>query len=69
MGVQRIDCDVKKLAIPLLPGYPHHHRKGNEFFKAKDYDNAIKWYSEAIAIDPSSHAYYSNRSASCKSRA
>jgi len=38
--------------------------KGNEFFKAKDYDNAVKWYSEAIAIDPSSHAYYSNRSAS-----
>lgn len=38
--------------------------KGNEYFKAKDYPNAIKWYSEAIEIDPANEAYYSNRSAS-----
>lgn len=38
--------------------------KGNDFFKVKDYANAIKWYSEAIAIDPTNSAYYSNRSAS-----
>ena len=38
-------------------------RKGNEFFKAKDYESAIKWYGEAIELDPSNHTYYSNRSA------
>jgi stress-induced-phosphoprotein 1 len=39
-------------------------RKGNDFFKQKDYPNAIKWYSEAIAIDDTVPAYFSNRSAS-----
>jgi stress-induced-phosphoprotein 1 len=38
--------------------------KGNDFFKVKDYPNAIKWYTEAIELDPSNSAYYSNRSAS-----
>lgn len=38
--------------------------QGNEFFKKKDYAQAIKWYSQAIDIDPSVTAYYSNRSAS-----
>lgn len=38
--------------------------KGNEFFKAKDYRNAISLYTEAISLDPSQVSYYSNRSAS-----
>uniref|UniRef100_A0A7S2V200 Uncharacterized protein n=1 Tax=Fibrocapsa japonica TaxID=94617 RepID=A0A7S2V200_9STRA len=38
--------------------------EGNNFFKRGDYDNAIKLYSQAIEIDPSNHAYWSNRSAS-----
>mmetsp|Transcript_30378 Transcript_30378/g.35846 ORF Transcript_30378/g.35846 Transcript_30378/m.35846 type:complete len:324 (+) Transcript_30378:42-1013(+) len=38
--------------------------KGNEFFKAKDYTNAVKFYTEAIEIDNSVPAYFSNRSAS-----
>mmetsp|Transcript_9156 Transcript_9156/g.17960 ORF Transcript_9156/g.17960 Transcript_9156/m.17960 type:complete len:327 (+) Transcript_9156:79-1059(+) len=38
--------------------------KGNEFFKAKDYKNAISLYSEAIDLDSSQVSYYSNRSAS-----
>ncbi|CAM9907299.1 unnamed protein product, partial [Chrysoparadoxa australica] len=38
--------------------------EGNAFFKSADYTGAIAKYSEAIAIDPNNHAYYSNRSAS-----
>lgn len=38
--------------------------EGNKFFVKKDYSSAIKWYSEAIDLDPSNEAYYSNRSAS-----
>ncbi|KAI9872777.1 MAG: hypothetical protein M1830_001207 [Pleopsidium flavum] len=36
---------------------------GNKFFKAKDYDKAIKEYSKAIEADPQSSTYLSNRSA------
>jgi len=36
---------------------------GNKAFAAKDYDEAIKFYSEAIEIDPTNHVYFSNRSA------
>ncbi len=35
--------------------------RGNAFFKNKDYENAIKAYSEAIAIDSSDKTYFSNR--------
>mmetsp|Transcript_21631 Transcript_21631/g.28374 ORF Transcript_21631/g.28374 Transcript_21631/m.28374 type:complete len:320 (-) Transcript_21631:360-1319(-) len=38
--------------------------EGNQFFKSGDYRNAIEKYSEAIDIDPSIPAYWSNRSAS-----
>lgn len=37
--------------------------EGNEFFKNKDYPNAIAKYTEAIDLDPKGHVYYSNRSA------
>lgn len=36
-------------------------RAGNNFFKNGDYRNAIAKYTDAIAADPSSHAYWSNR--------
>eukprot|EP01059_Diplonema_ambulator_P000129 TRINITY_DN10118_c0_g1_i1.p1 TRINITY_DN10118_c0_g1~~TRINITY_DN10118_c0_g1_i1.p1 ORF type:complete len:259 (+),score=51.15 TRINITY_DN10118_c0_g1_i1:52-828(+) len=41
--------------------------KGNDFFKAKNYQSAIEWYSKAINADPDSEnagAVYSNRAAS-----
>mmetsp|Transcript_24767 Transcript_24767/g.42698 ORF Transcript_24767/g.42698 Transcript_24767/m.42698 type:complete len:571 (+) Transcript_24767:91-1803(+) len=38
-------------------------KKGNEAFAAKDYEPAIKYFSEAIEHDPSNHVLYSNRSA------
>ena len=37
--------------------------KGNKFFLAKDYTQAIEWYSKAIQFDPTDAAFYSNRAA------
>jgi len=36
---------------------------GNVAFKNQNYDEAIRLYSEAIDLDPTSHVYFSNRSA------
>lgn len=44
-----------------------HKAKGNEAFKAKNYTEAIQWYTKAIDIDPNCEAaaaLYSNRAAS-----
>ena len=40
-----------------------HRQKGNEFYKAAEYPNAIKEYDEGIKRDPKSVALYSNRCA------
>ncbi|XP_023547527.1 RNA polymerase II-associated protein 3-like isoform X2 [Cucurbita pepo subsp. pepo] len=37
--------------------------KGNEFFKAGNYLKAAALYTQAIKLDPSNHALYSNRAA------
>eukprot|EP01088_Endostelium_zonatum_P011197 TRINITY_DN250_c0_g1_i1.p1 TRINITY_DN250_c0_g1~~TRINITY_DN250_c0_g1_i1.p1 ORF type:complete len:261 (+),score=67.79 TRINITY_DN250_c0_g1_i1:106-888(+) len=37
--------------------------KGNKFFSAKNYNDAISWYSKAIQLDPTDSAFYSNRAA------
>mmetsp|Transcript_2032 Transcript_2032/g.3172 ORF Transcript_2032/g.3172 Transcript_2032/m.3172 type:complete len:580 (+) Transcript_2032:75-1814(+) len=37
--------------------------KGNAAFSAKHYPEAIEFFTQAIAIDPSNHVLYSNRSA------
>ncbi|KAK2466395.1 hypothetical protein APHAL10511_002037 [Amanita phalloides] len=36
---------------------------GNKAFSAKDYDKAIDFFSQALAIDPTHHVLWSNRSA------
>ncbi|CAJ1064929.1 serine/threonine-protein phosphatase 5 [Xyrichtys novacula] len=36
--------------------------KANKYFKEKDYENAIKYYTEALEVNPSNAIYYSNRS-------
>lgn len=38
--------------------------RGNEAFKAQDYETAIKEFSAAIELDPTNHVFYSNRSGS-----
>ena len=35
--------------------------EGNNFFKNKQYNEAIEKYSEAIASDPTDVTFYSNR--------
>lgn len=42
---------------------PGFKAKGNEYFKAKDYPNAIEWYTKAVNADPQNRVYYSNRAA------
>jgi tetratricopeptide (TPR) repeat protein len=37
------------------------HRLGNKAFGEKQYDEAIKLYSDAIKLDPSQHVFFSNR--------
>lgn len=37
--------------------------QGNKAFAAKRYDEAIEIFTQAIALDPSNHVLYSNRSA------
>jgi stress-induced-phosphoprotein 1 len=41
-----------------------HKAKGNEAFKAQNFEEAIEHFSNAIAADPNGHVLYSNRSAS-----
>ncbi|ORZ23926.1 hypothetical protein BCR41DRAFT_302432 [Lobosporangium transversale] len=38
-----------------------HKIKGNDYFKAKAFDNAIQEYSTAIVKDPKVAIYYCNR--------
>ena len=37
------------------------YSEGNNFFKAKNYVEAIKKYGEAIALDATDVTFYSNR--------
>lgn len=38
--------------------------QGNAAFSAARYDEAVRLFSEAIALDASNHIFFSNRSAS-----
>ncbi|PVF93730.1 hypothetical protein CPB86DRAFT_89167 [Serendipita vermifera] len=38
-------------------------QQGNAAFAAKDWDSAIDLFGQAIALDPSNHVLFSNRSA------
>lgn len=53
-----------KLATMPNSAAEAHKAAGNQFFKNGDFRNAIAKYSDAINVDPTNHAYWSNRSAS-----
>ncbi|KAG8143624.1 putative Serine-threonine-protein [Naja naja] len=36
--------------------------QANDYFKAKDYENAVKYYTQAIELNPTNAIYYANRS-------
>lgn len=42
--------------------------QGNQYLQAKQYDEAIQAYTEAINIDPNDHVFFSNRSAAYLSK-
>jgi len=44
-----------------------HKAKGNAAFAAKNFEEAIGHFTEAIQADPGDHLFYSNRSACCAS--
>ena len=37
--------------------------KGNDFFKKKNFNEAINWYEEAIKLNPNEPLYYNNNAA------
>ena len=37
--------------------------KGNAAFSSGNFDEAVKWFGEAIEKDPTNHVLFSNRSA------
>lgn len=37
---------------------------GNEAFKSKQYEEAIKYFTQAIECNPNDHVFFSNRSGS-----
>jgi small glutamine-rich tetratricopeptide repeat-containing protein alpha len=41
---------------------------GNSYMSAKQYDQAIDWYTKAIALDSTNAVYYSNRAAAHSSK-
>ena len=51
------DAQVKRLRAEAAK------ERGNEAFKAKDFPEALKLYSEAIQMDNTNSTYYSNRCA------
>lgn len=58
-------CD---LILQALTAALHHDRcctqaKGNAAFSAGNYQEAIDFFSQAVALDPKNHVLYSNRSA------
>ena len=38
-------------------------RQGNAAVHAKDFEAAVRWYNQAIELDPNNHLLFSNRSA------
>lgn len=67
---ENMDCDIQIIAEKLVNPPPSKQKlaelkkeEGNELYGLMKYDEAIKRYTEAIELDGSNLAYYSNRAA------
>lgn len=66
----RIQTDMADVSAQYGTGAKADHKanalkaQANAQFSAKNYPEATKLYGEAIALDPTNHVLYSNRSAS-----
>ena len=67
MGKGSKKKNTKKAAAKISPITPSPvdiaKGKGNTAFADKDYERAVKCYTEAIALEPKNHVFLSNRSA------
>lgn len=52
----------------LLVTHTRSQAKGNAAFSAGNFEEAAKFFTEAIGVDPGNHVLYSNRSASYVSK-
>lgn len=46
-----------------MPTVEQLKQQGNKCFQSGDFDGAVRYYSQALELDPASHVLYSNRSA------
>lgn len=62
--VEMVDPEVpQEPEIPLEQQAENKKKEGNGFYSQKNYNSALKLYTEAIELCPTCAAYYSNRAA------
>ena len=63
--VERDSAERSKRRQENLKTSTDHKDKGNSFFKAGNFTDAVEWYTKAIVLSPDQYKYYSNRAQVC----